>query len=95
MSEATRQAIDHFELGTDRAFADHRVRTVPLARLMPEWVADRQDVLEGETFTLFRLPRGIDHWRRRVRRDIRHFRAQNSRRGAVHSRASAFATGAE
>ncbi|NDR55378.1 hypothetical protein [Aliiruegeria sabulilitoris] len=95
LSGAARQTIDHFDLDSDRAFSSGKTRTVPLARLVPEWVDARRDVLEGDSFTLYCLPRGIDHWRRRARRDVQHYRSRSPRRGNTQAYTASSATAAE
>lgn len=83
LSAAARETVDFFDLDTDRAWAKGYIRTGPLGRLMPDWVDTRRGLIEGDMFTLYRLPRGIDRWRRRARRDLGHARTrQRSRHGA-------------
>jgi hypothetical protein len=71
LREAAREAVDMFEADTEAAYARGHVRSVPLARIMPDWMAERSDVLTGGMVTLHRLPRGVDAWRRRIRRNLR------------------------
>ena len=88
LAPAAREAIFFFKLDSEDAARRGRIRSVPLSRLHPEWVDARGGMLEGTEFVLFRLPPGIDEWRHRAQRDVRHHQARHSQRGGSANAAS-------
>ncbi len=66
LSQGERDVIMYFDLRRRRgAYHD-----VPLGELMPEWLAARRDILSGDRFDIYPLPRSIDKWRRLAWRDL-------------------------